>query len=65
MAYSSKFNPAYGNLMNNSNYGYNLSGKQMLYVLLKAYNLEKLLDPPQQPPAKKSSSQDESESESD
>jgi hypothetical protein len=65
MAYSSKFNPAYGNLMNNSNYGYNLSGKQMLYVLLKAYNLEKLLDQPQQPPANKSSSHTESESESD
>jgi hypothetical protein len=62
--YNSKFNPAYGNLMN-SQYGYNLSGKQMLYVLLKVYDLEKLLDPPQQPKNESSSTNDSDEDDDD
>jgi hypothetical protein len=64
ISYSTKFNPAYGNIMN-CQYGYNLSGKQMIYVLLKVYNLEKLLDPPPQQPANKSTSNTDSESESE
>jgi len=52
--YCSKFNPAYGLYMNKGFSSYSF-GKQMMYVLLKPYNLENLLETPQPSKAESSS----------